>query len=116
MRRLAIRLSPLSLLVLLAGCASAPHSASVASTQRTTPHFVPVGELTGDQIVALQMQGYKLVNKNGQKLYCSTEPKLGSRLQHNNICMTEREMVTLRERTERGLQNATTQVPPKSGT
>jgi len=110
---------PLLLATMLGACASAPKlvsaPAAAPAAARVATEVVPVDKLTGEQIVALQRQGYKLVNSNGQTLYCMTEARTGSRLQKDNICMTEREMVTLRERTERGLQNTMMQQPPKQG-
>jgi len=106
---------PLSLSILLAACASAPKPAATAAAPPAPRFVAPVDKLTGDQIVALRKQGYKLVDSNGQTLFCMTETKTGSRLQKDNICMTEQEMVTLRERTERALQNTVMQVPPRQG-
>ncbi len=108
-------LLPLSLSLLVAACASAPKPDAAPAAANTPRYITPVDKLTGDQIVALQRQGYKLVDSNGQTLYCMTETKTGSRLQKDNICMTEQEMVALREQTERGLRNTEMRVPPKQG-
>jgi hypothetical protein len=120
-------LLPLSLSLLVAACASAPRpgaapaapaapATATAPAAATTPRFVaPVNKLTGDQIVALQKQGYKLVDSNGTPLFCLTENKTGSRLQKDNICMTEQEMVMLHERTQRDLENVERQVHAAQG-
>ena len=100
----------------LTACASEGKPAAPAlATQAAQMQVVGVSKLTGDQIVALQRQGYKLVTANGTTLYCRADPKTGTRLQHENICMTEQEIISLREETQRGLQNITTQVPPPQG-
>ena len=106
---------PLICTLLIAACASTPPPAAAPATADAGRYVAPVDKLTGDQIVALQKQGYKLVNSNGETLFCINEAKTGSHLGHENICLTEREMVTLRERTERNLQNIEMQVPPRSG-
>lgn len=100
----------------LTACASAGKPAvPVSAAQPAAAQVVGVSKLTGDQIVGLQRQGYKLVTTNGATLYCRADPKTGTRLQHDNICMTEQEMITLRERTQQGLQNMTTQLAPPQG-
>ena len=62
------------------------------------------------------MQGYKMVTTNGETLYCATDLKTGSHLVHDNTCLTERQIINLREETQRRLQTASTPVPPKQGT
>jgi hypothetical protein len=115
MRAPSTHLFPLISTLLIAACASTPQPAAAPATGNAGRYVASVDKLTGDQIVALQRQGYKLVNSNGETLFCINEAKTGSHLQHDNICLTEREMVTLRERTERNLQNVEMQVPPRSG-
>lgn len=117
---------------LMTACASVPGPAAPATTPvaassapaRSTaapaapaaaPHVVPVSQLSAEEIVNLKRLGYKLVDENGETLYCHTDTKLGSRLQHDNTCLTEREMIALREETQRRLQYITTQVPPSQG-
>ncbi len=115
MRAPSTHLYLLTFPLLIAACASTPPPAAAPAAADAGRYVAPVDKLTGDQIVALQRQGYKLVNSNGETLFCITEPKTGSHLGHENICLTEREMVTLRERTERNLQNIEMQIPPRSG-
>ena len=40
----------------------------------------------------VQHAGYKIVNKDGEKLYCRTDPITGSRLQTHTQCLTEQEL------------------------
>ena len=116
MRCLRSIFSPPLFALLTVACASAPKPAATAAAQASPRAIIPVSKLTGEQIVALQRQGYKLINNNGETLYCATDFKTGSHLQHDNTCLTEKQMVTLREQTQRGLQNVSTPVPPKNGT
>lgn len=100
----------------LTACASAGKPAvPVPAAHPAATQVVGVSKLTGDQIVGLQRQGYELVTTDGTTLYCRADLKTGTRLQHDNICMTEQEMITLRERTQQGLQNMTTQLAPPQG-
>ena len=129
MRKLIPVVQTCGLVLIMVGCATAPPPAAapVATPASTAPvaaapaapapttHVVPVSQLTAEEIVGLKRLGYKLVDSNGETLYCSTDIKLGSRLQHDNVCMTEREMIALREETQRRLQYITTQIPPPSG-
>ena len=65
--------------------------------------------------MALQKSGYRIVDRNGEKLYCSTDPKTGSRIVHDNTCLTEKEMMALREETKRSMQNMARELPPPQG-
>jgi hypothetical protein len=100
------------LALIMAGCATAPQPAAAPAA---TSHVVPVSQLSAEEIVNLKRLGYKLVDNNGETLFCHTDTKLGSHLQHDNTCLTEREMIALREETQRRLQYITTQVPPMQG-
>jgi len=100
---------------LAVACASAPKPAQQANAQAVPNSVAKDADLTGEKIVALQHAGYKIVNKNGEKLYCSTDAKTGSRLQKDNTCLTEKELLALREETKRNLQNVTMQLAPPQG-
>jgi hypothetical protein len=118
------RLAATVAVLMAAGCASNPPVAK--ATSGATASDLAQGQaipgsvakdagLTGEKIVALQHAGYRIVDKNGQKLYCSTDPKTGSRITKDNICMTEKELIALREETQRRMQNVTMQLPPPQG-
>ena len=101
--------------VLAAACASTPRPAPTAVTPVVAPVVTSVNSLTADQIVALQKEGYRLVTSNGETLYCRNETKTGSRVEHEDVCMTAREALALREETKRNLQNVMMQRPPPQG-
>ena len=111
----------LGLSLIVASCASVPQTAAThapaaaPAAQSAVPRLVPVNKLSAEEIVSLQRLGYKLVTSNGETLYCHTDTKLGSHLQHDNTCLTENEMIALREETQRRLLYITTQVPPMQG-
>jgi hypothetical protein len=90
-------------------------TSAAAPGQAVSRSAVRDAKLSGEDIVALQHAGYKIVDQNGEKLYCSTDPKTGSRIVHDNTCMTEKEMVALREETKRRMQNMMREQPPPQG-
>jgi len=53
--------------------------------------------------------GYKLVNKDGEKLYCRTDPITGSRLQTKTQCLTEQELYDQMHQTQNAMSLATQQ-------
>jgi len=115
MTRFVKLLSVAAVASLAVACASAPKPAEQANAQAIPSATAKDAELTGEKIVALQHAGYKIVNKNGEKLYCSTDAKTGSRLQKDNTCLTEKELLALREETKRNMQNVTMQLTPPQG-
>jgi hypothetical protein len=72
-------------------------------------------KLTADRIMQLQREGYKLVNRDGQTYYCRTEAKTGSHLARDTVCMTEEEIIALRDQTKQGLGRVTRELPPRHG-
>ena len=70
---------------------------------------------TTENITALQSAGYTLVNDNGQRLYCRTEKKTGSRLQTSTTCLTEQEAIQLEAVTRQTMTDVTRNVPPPAG-
>ena len=119
MKLIARVISVMTVAALAVGCAATPPAREQAQTlpqaRTVDAATVTAAGLSGEQIVALQHVGYKMVNEKGETYYCSTEPKTGSRLQKDNVCLTEKELVALREETRRNLQNVTTQIPPPQG-
>ena len=119
-----IRVVALAAAASIAACASSgagnatkgpPAGGAPAPVAMVPSSAVKDAHLSGEDIVALQHAGYKIINKDGQTLYCSTEPRTGSRIAHDNTCMTEKEMVALREETKRNMQNLMRDQPPPQG-
>ena len=67
---------------LLSGCATKP-----AAPPAT--HQVPV---TTANVEAVQKAGYKVVNKDGEKVYCRTDLITGSHVRTKTTCLTEQEL------------------------
>ena len=54
---------------------------------------------------AANYPGYKRVVKDGQTLYCSTTPTLGSWIKKDTVCMTEQELISQREQSQRTMMD-----------
>ena len=70
---------------------------------------------TGDKLVALQREGYKIVDRDGETVFCRTEKKTGTQIARQTVCMTEKEMALLREQTQRQIGDISRQRPPPQG-
>ena len=87
----------LAMLGVVAGCAGYPEQAGPAAAP-AAPAATAKGPATRQVPVTLanvaevQRAGYKIVNKDGQKLYCRTDPITGSRVQTHTQCLTEQEL------------------------
>jgi hypothetical protein len=127
MRIKLLALGSLLVTVLGAGCAGTPPPAAQAQSVAApvSPAAAPVspaaaavskdGPLTGEKVLALQHEGYTIINKNGEVLYCRAEAKTGTRISRDTVCLTEKEMVALREETQRDLGNIMRQRPAPQG-
>ena len=80
-----MRLSLWTLWVLLtaAGCASTDSQSPPATRQ------VPVD---AKNVADVQRAGYKVVNRDGEKLYCRRELETGSHLNYQTTCLTEQQL------------------------
>jgi hypothetical protein len=101
------RLSVCILLAAVAGCAGHPQQPGPAAqpvAQQPVTKQVPV---TIANAAEVQHAGYKIVNKDGEKLYCRTDPITGSRLQTHTQCLTEQEMYDQMHQTQNAMSLAT---------
>jgi hypothetical protein len=89
--RISLRLLTL---LSLAGCAAAP--TSPPATQQ-----VPV---TGANVVDVQRAGYKVVNKDGEKLYCRRDLATGSHINYQTTCLTEQQLTESMNEQQQGLE------------
>jgi len=78
-----------TLALMAAGCASKPPASTPESTPTQESH---TEKLNATNVVAAQYAGYKLVNRNGEKLYCRRDATTGSRVEYQTRCLTEEEM------------------------
>jgi hypothetical protein len=91
--------------VAAAGCANQP-------AQPRATRQVPIDS---SNVAEVQRAGYKIVNKDGQKLYCRTDPITGSRIQTRTQCLTEQELYDQMEQTKESMTSITTNNPGKPG-
>jgi hypothetical protein len=94
----------------------APAQESAGTTQGT-PTIAPTAEDEehGIDPVALQRQGYRIVDDEGRRLYCRTTMSTGSHLQKKSYCLTARELAALRDSTRKTVEQMRTVVPPPQG-
>jgi hypothetical protein len=88
--------------ILLAGCVAQPTPTPPAETHRV--------KVDASNVVAVQQAGYKLVNKDGQPLYCRTDTITGSRLQTRTTCLTERELYDQMSGTKQSMERVNSTV------
>ena len=89
MIRNSSRLFMFALAVAAAGCASHPAAQpAVASAQP------PVAQAGADEafVAELRKTGYKVVEKDGEELYCRRESVTGSNITTRTTCLTERQV------------------------
>ena len=78
--------------LLLGACATVPVQPAKA---------VPDPSVTLDEINLAVENGAKLQNEKGEEMVCRREPKIGSRLARETICMTKTEWLLVSEESQR---------------
>ena len=81
--------------LLLGACASAPVQLAKAA---------PDPSVTLDEINLAIENGVKLQDEKGEEMICRREPKIGSRIARETICMTKNEWVRVAEESQRNTQ------------
>lgn len=115
-------------MIAAAGCAGtppdrgpsvlAPAAAAPQKADQTSPvvEFADSpGKITRERLASAKKMGYSLVNEHGEDLYCRQDLKTGSRVQREMVCLTWKDLETLREQTQNGLANTMRQLPPPAG-
>lgn len=129
-----MRLLPLSLALALAACAQTPshgpaagatadsdaapapaaasapteNAAQPAEQVATTSAEAGTAATSGSGAPPLVPPGYHVIEKNGEKFYCTDTPALGTRIKSRTTCMT-------REQFERSRQEAQDKMREKQG-
>jgi len=91
-----MRLSLVLFAIALAGCAS--------QAPAPTPTVTRQVKIDNSNVEDVQRAGYKIVNKDGVKLFCRTDPVTGSHVQMHTTCLTEREMQEQNEATRQSME------------
>jgi hypothetical protein len=89
-----MRFTSCVLAIALVACASQP----------PPPPVTRQVKIDASNVEAVQRAGYKLVNKDGKRLYCRTDPITGSRIQTRTTCMTEEELDQQAEATREAME------------
>jgi hypothetical protein len=89
--------------------------AGCAGNARQEPPVEREVKLDSSNIVEAQRAGYKLVDKDGQKLYCKRDLNTGSHVRHTTSCLTEAEWTAMAEASRRSVEAMTRARPPKQG-
>jgi hypothetical protein len=93
-------------IALIAGC---------ASTEKAPPETREV-PIDSSNIVQAQQAGYKIVDKDGKKLYCKKSLNTGSHLRSTTTCLSEDEWEVLRNQSRESVEVMRRTAPPPRGT
>jgi hypothetical protein len=72
-------------------------------------------KLDSSNIVEAQRAGYKVVDKDGQKLYCKRDLNTGSHVRYTTACLTEEEWRAMADSSRRSVEAMSRARPPKQG-
>jgi hypothetical protein len=102
----------------LAGCASqpsapAPAPAAAAAAGQPQP---PVSdeELQKQRLADAMKHGYRLVNTNGEDLYCRSDFATASHIQKNTVCLTAHQLDEIHLRNQQMLDQPNTPINMKN--
>jgi hypothetical protein len=112
----------LVMMVVAAGCAGqsrAPDAPTqyVSSTGQPLERMWtnPDGTIDAKLLADIKKAGYKIVNTNGQVVYCKAEAKLGSRVRSETTCLTAREFEMLHDNLQISMSLLQQAPPPRPG-
>ncbi len=86
-----------------------------ASTAGEKPAVEHQEKLDATNIVPAQKAGYKLVNKDGQNLYCRRDLNVGSHLRYTTSCLSEAEWRDLSDASRQGVEAMRRDQLPRQG-
>jgi hypothetical protein len=101
--------------VLTAGCASQPGIAPAAPTA-VAVESVAAPAKPSETLQEARLAGYKIVNENGETVYCREQLMTGSHMRKEIICLTKAELEIAREASRRNQEQMQKRVPPPRGT
>lgn len=99
-----MRVSVTLAVLAMAGCAS--HAPKEPPVERRVP-------VDASNIVEVQKAGYKIVNKDGQQLYCKRDLNTGSHLRYTTTCLTAQELQAVLDASRRSVEDMRRIPPPK---
>src|SRR5512141_2068724 len=93
-------------LLALVGCASPrQHLSEPASQAPRTPSPVVT-------LAEARRLGYRIVDENGQMVYCRDQIETGSHVRKDTICLTAEELAAARDASKRNLEQLERMIPP----
>jgi hypothetical protein len=98
----------------LAGCASQPSATAPAAVNGQPQQPVSDDELQKQRLADALKHGYRLVNTNGEELYCRSDLATGSHIQKNTVCLTARQLDEIHLRNQQGLDQPNTPINMKN--
>jgi hypothetical protein len=111
----------------LTGCTahpSAPTPTPTPPTQYVTADLRPISEIkptspddqmTAKRLVQAKKEGFRVVNKDGEELFCRTELRTGSHAVRDTTCLTAKQIDDMQARTQADLQNYLKPNTPPTG-
>jgi type IV pilus biogenesis protein CpaD/CtpE len=103
-----------ALALVIAGCASQPSSTTPATATATadgqTQQTASNSEIEKQRVREAIKQGYRLVNTNGEELYCRSDWATGSHIQKNTVCLTAQQLDDAHQRIRQTLENPNTPI------
>ncbi len=92
-----MRATFLGIALLIAACAGTPAAkAPAAATDR---------DLDAQRVAEAMRHGYKVVNTDGEVLYCRSDFATGSHIQKNTVCLTAQQLDDLDQRNQQMLDS-----------
>jgi hypothetical protein len=95
------------LIVATAGCASQPSAPAGAAVQSSAA-AKPAQSIEEQRLAAAKNLNLKVVDKDGQQLYCRSNLMTATRIQRDVTCYTADQLDRLQEQNERDLNRLTT--------
>ncbi len=106
--------------LVVGGCVGQPSSPPPPPTRYVTATGQPLTSVSESDIDAKRLadakrRGYKVVNTDGETLYCRTDFKTGSHVEKQTTCLTAHELDALRDQTRQGMQTLIKPIGPPQG-
>jgi len=91
---------------IILGVAMVAGSLSGCASQQPQQPVTRQVKVTTANVEEVQRAGYKIVNKDGEKLYCRTDLITGSHVRTKTQCLTEKELYDQMEETRRTMDRS----------
>ena len=83
------------------GCATEPTS---PPTSPSSAAAVPAGDIQAQRMAAARNLNLKVVNKDGQQLFCRSALQTATRIQRDPVCYTADQLERLQEESQREIE------------